>query len=146
MTRHRRVSATRGGMSHDTLSFSALMGNVHWNRYTDQSNTIKGMGWSTKSLTNNCWQFFVRFSLPPGPYMSGLEKYSLNTFLGAYGSLPDAAIWWCLRTGGGGVLTRPPHPKLTPAILVSPHWASSRFWQCSRRGISLVPATAKPES
>jgi hypothetical protein len=23
----------------------------------------------------------------------------------AYGSLPDAAIWWCLRTGGGGVLT-----------------------------------------
>ncbi len=26
-------------------------------------------------------------------------------FLGAYGSLPDAAIWWCLRTGGGGVLT-----------------------------------------
>ena len=27
---------------------------------------------------------------------------------GAYGSLPDAAIWWCLRTGGGGVLTRVP--------------------------------------
>jgi hypothetical protein len=26
-------------------------------------------------------------------------------FLGAYGSLPDAAIWWCLRTGGGGVVT-----------------------------------------
>ena len=24
---------------------------------------------------------------------------------GAYGSLPDAEIWWCLRTGGGGVLT-----------------------------------------
>ena len=23
---------------------------------------------------------------------------------GAYGSLPDAAIWWCLRMGGGGVL------------------------------------------
>jgi hypothetical protein len=22
--------------------------------------------------------------------------------LGAYGSLPDAAIWWCLRTGAGG--------------------------------------------
>jgi hypothetical protein len=20
--------------------------------------------------------------------------------------VPDAAIWWCLRTGGGGVLTR----------------------------------------
>ena len=28
---------------------------------------------------------------------------SLVFFLGAYGSLPDAAIWWCLRTGGGGV-------------------------------------------
>ena len=27
-------------------------------------------------------------------------------FFGAYGSLPDAAIWWCLRTGGGGVVTR----------------------------------------
>ena len=25
---------------------------------------------------------------------------------GAYGSLPDDAIWWSLRTGGGGVLTR----------------------------------------
>jgi hypothetical protein len=25
-----------------------------------------------------------------------------------YGSLPDAAIWWCLRPGGGGVLTRDP--------------------------------------
>ena len=24
---------------------------------------------------------------------------------GAYGSLPDAAIWWCLWTGGGGILT-----------------------------------------
>ncbi len=24
---------------------------------------------------------------------------------GAYGSLPDAVIWWGLRTGGGGVLT-----------------------------------------
>ncbi len=24
---------------------------------------------------------------------------------GAYGSLPNAAIWWCLQTGSGGVLT-----------------------------------------
>ncbi len=47
-----RVSATRGGMSHDTLSFSALMGNVQWNRYTK---TIQGMGWSRKLLQNNCW-------------------------------------------------------------------------------------------
>jgi hypothetical protein len=28
---------------------------------------------------------------------------SSGFFLGAYGSLPDAAIWWCLRTRGGGV-------------------------------------------
>ncbi len=27
-------------------------------------------------------------------------------FLGAYRSLPDAGICWCLRTGGGGVVTR----------------------------------------
>jgi hypothetical protein len=33
--------------------------------------------------------------------------FASSVFLGggAYGSLPDAAIWWCLRTGGGGVLT-----------------------------------------
>jgi hypothetical protein len=54
-TRCGRVLATRGGMSHITLSFSALMGNVQWNRYTDQSKTIKGMGWSKKLLKNNCW-------------------------------------------------------------------------------------------
>jgi hypothetical protein len=30
------------------------------------------------------------------------HKLSHNRY---YGSLPDAAIWWCLRTGGGGVLT-----------------------------------------
>ena len=61
-------------MSHDTLSFSALMGNVHWNRDTHQTKTIKGMGWSTKSLQNNCLRFFVRLSLPPEISMSGLEK------------------------------------------------------------------------
>jgi short subunit fatty acids transporter len=27
---------------------------------------------------------------------------SVFFFWGAYGSLPDAAIWWCLRTGGWG--------------------------------------------
>ena len=26
----------------------------------------------------------------------------------SYGSLPDAVIWWCLRTGGGGVVTSLP--------------------------------------
>jgi hypothetical protein len=62
MTRNRRVSATCGGMSHDTLSFTALMGNVHQNRHTYQSKTIKGIGWSTKSLQNNCWRFFPFFA------------------------------------------------------------------------------------
>jgi len=33
---------------------------------------------------------------------------------GAYGSLPDAEIWWYLRTGSGGVLTR-----ITPLIYYS---------------------------
>jgi len=43
--------------------------------------------------------------------------------------------------------TRPLHPKSTPAILLSPiAGASLRFWQRSGRGISLVHATAKPES
>ena len=35
--------------------------------------------------------------------VSYLTIASSGFFLGAYGSLPDAAIWWCLRTGGGGV-------------------------------------------
>jgi hypothetical protein len=38
--------------------------------------------------------------------ISYLTIASSGFFLGAYGSLPDAAIWWCLRTGGGGILTR----------------------------------------
>ena len=33
---------------------------------------------------------------------------------GAYGSLPDAAIWWCLRTGGGGILTRAQNMNIKP--------------------------------
>jgi len=36
---------------------------------------------------------------------------------GAHGSLPDAAIWWCLRTGGGGVLTSPIPIKCLHGIL-----------------------------
>jgi len=44
---------------------------------------------------------------------------------GAYGSLPDAAIWWCLRTGGGGVLTR-----------VAFHVGSSHFF-----GIGIYPVS-----
>ena len=40
MTRYRIVLATPGGMSHDALSFTALMGNLHWNRDTHQYKTI----------------------------------------------------------------------------------------------------------
>ena len=42
-------------------------------------------------------------------------------FFGAYGSLPDAAIWWCLRTGGGGVLTSTSFHAFS-----GPKWPSSR--------------------
>ena len=44
--------------------------------------------------------------LIPWSTISYLTIASSVFFLGAYGSLPDAAIWWCLRRGGGGVLTR----------------------------------------
>ncbi len=43
MTRYHRVLATRGGMSYDALSFAELIGDVHWNRFTHQLKTIKGM-------------------------------------------------------------------------------------------------------
>ncbi len=56
-------------------------------------------------------------------------------FLGAFRSLPDAAIWWCLRTGGGGVLT-----SLLPLAIDAPvnvkvleviyyHRAIQAYWQ-----------------
>jgi hypothetical protein len=41
-------------------------------------------------------------------------------FLGAYGSLPDAAIWWCLRTGGGGILTRVVRVLRVDTITITP--------------------------
>ena len=43
---------------------------------------------------------------PKGRLNSYLTIASSVFWGGAYGSLPDAAIWWCLRTGGGGILTR----------------------------------------
>jgi hypothetical protein len=55
-----------------------LVGNVHWNRDTHQLKAIKRMGWSTKLLQNNSWQFFVHFLLLPEISMSGLEKSVLN--------------------------------------------------------------------
>jgi hypothetical protein len=52
-----------------------------------------------KSLPQKCINSFLAHKL---------SHYRLFWFffLGAYGSLPDAAIWWCLRTGGGGVRSR----------------------------------------
>jgi hypothetical protein len=49
---------------------------------------------------------FIVVLIPWYP-ISYLTIASSVFFLGVlmYGSL-DAAIWWCLRTGGGGVLTR----------------------------------------
>ena len=77
MTRYHRVLATRGGMSYDALSFAELIGDVHWNRFTHQLKTIKGMDWSTKLLHNNYWQLFVHILLPPEISMSGMEQISL---------------------------------------------------------------------
>ena len=74
MTGYRRVLGTHGGTSYDSLSFAVLIGNVHQNRDTHQLKAIKGMGWSTKLLQKNYWQFFGRFLLPPEISMSGLEK------------------------------------------------------------------------
>ena len=52
-----------------------------------------------KSLSQICINSLVSHKLSH-------DRWLWFFFLGAYGSLPDAAIWWCLRTGGGGVLTR----------------------------------------
>ena len=48
---------------------------------------------------------YHKYVLIPWYPISYLTIASYGFFLGAYGSLPDAAIWWCLWTGGGGVLT-----------------------------------------
>ena len=60
--------------------------------------------------------------------MSYLTIAGYGFFLGgAYGSLPDAAIWWCLRTGRGGrsnqfnpILTRASdvHPQLLVLVFI----------------------------
>ena len=47
-----------------------------------------------------------KYVLIPSTTACYLPIAGYGFFLGTYGSLPDAAIWWCLRTGGGGVLTR----------------------------------------
>ena len=60
----------------------------------------------TKKLEEEKKVSFI-FVLIPWYPVSYLTIASSGFFiLGAYGSLPDAAIWWCLWTGGGGVLTR----------------------------------------
>jgi len=47
----------------------------------------------------------LHFCIIPWYSISYLTIAGYGFFLGAYGSLPDAAICLCLRTGGGGVLT-----------------------------------------
>ena len=32
------------------------------------------------------------------------QSLVMGFFWGACGSLPNAAIWWCLQTGGGGMV------------------------------------------
>ena len=51
-----------------------------------------------KSLGQQCIDSFLA-------HMLSHDRWLWFFILGAYGSLPDAAIWWCLRTGGGGVVT-----------------------------------------
>ena len=49
---------------------------------------------------------YHKYVLIPWYPISYLTIAGYGFFLGgAYGSLPDAVIWWCLRTKGGGVLT-----------------------------------------
>jgi hypothetical protein len=51
-----------------------------------------------KSLGQQCINSFLA-------HMLSHDRWLWFFILGAYGSLPDAAIWWCLRTGGGGMVT-----------------------------------------
>ena len=55
-----------------------------------------------KSLGQQCINSFLAHKLSHNCW---LVWFLGGGWEGAYGSLPDAAIWWCLRTGGGGVLT-----------------------------------------
>jgi hypothetical protein len=64
----------RGGMSHDTLSISVLMGNLHRNRNAHQSKTIKGMGWSTKYRFKIIVGDFSSVYRSCQKFLSGLKK------------------------------------------------------------------------
>ena len=60
--------------------------------------------WDKKTLAEKKVSYI--FVLIPWYPISYLTIAGYGFFWGgAYGSLPDAAIWWCLLTGGGGVLT-----------------------------------------
>jgi hypothetical protein len=54
-----------------------------------------------KSSQTKCINSFLACKLSHDRWLCFLGE-------GACGSLPDADIWWCLRTGGGGILTRVP--------------------------------------
>jgi len=69
---------------------------------------------------------------------------------GAYGSLPDAEIWWCLRTGGGGVLTSQlmlpnntgaHQPDMVDTMMVIP---GEKIWYHThpKRGMNMDPDDA----
>ncbi len=90
----------------------------------------------------------VTIGIIPWYPISYLTIASSGFFLGAYGSLPDAAIWWCLRTGGGGVLTRCIPIFTIPACtstyptdnctLVTPNWHQKSANHGSRQLLPLA--------
>ena len=64
----------------------------------DEKNSRRKKTWGQKSLPRKCVNSFLAHKLSH-------DRWLCFFWGGADGSLPDAAIWWCLRTGGVGVLT-----------------------------------------
>ena len=75
------------------------------------------MGWSTKSLQNNCWRFFVRLSLPPEISMSSLEK---------------TVLWYLVNWGQTYLLKKPQHIT-TPNQTHAPSLPPPRFVKKNER-------------
>ena len=68
---------------------------------TKKASSTKKASRTKTSLGQQCINSFLAHKLSH-------DRWLWLFFLGACngnGSLPDAAIWWCLRTGGGGVVT-----------------------------------------
>ena len=70
-------------------------------------------------------------------------------FWGAYGSLPDATIWWCLQTGGGGVLTRKRCLSQVTLLAVPGHRGLSSpsrdSWESTPVAVECEPAPLVPQ-